>query len=204
MGRDKSKLRLGRRTLLAHIRATAKSLGLPVRVIRRDAVPRCGPLGGIVTAMRRTDAEAILFLACDMPFVSAELLRKLLDRARNSHMGLFTKHGSTLGFPFLLQRTTLPLVEHQIARGQFSLQALARALKSKSFKVNLSFAQQLRNINTREDWQAVRRFGKAGNPACQMHAASLWFNHDKTVQFAFGDLPLLARCWALGHHSTQG
>ena len=72
MGRDKSRLKLGRRTMLGHIRAEAKTLGLPVRVIRRDLVPRCGPLGGIFTALKTTSADGVLFLACDMPFIRSE------------------------------------------------------------------------------------------------------------------------------------
>src|SRR2546430_17716334 len=81
MGRDKSRLKLGRRTLLGHIRAEAKTLGLPVRVIRRDLVPRCGPLGGIYTALKSTRADGVLFLACDMPFVRAALLKTQIGRA---------------------------------------------------------------------------------------------------------------------------
>ena len=57
MGRDKSLVQLGRRTLLQHVRTAARSLGVPVRVIRRDSVPRCGPLGGIYTGLKRTRAD---------------------------------------------------------------------------------------------------------------------------------------------------
>src|SRR5262245_53027899 len=52
MGRDKSRLRVGRRTMLTHAKQAAQALGLPVRVIRRDIVPRCGPLGGVLTALK--------------------------------------------------------------------------------------------------------------------------------------------------------
>src|SRR5213594_4238966 len=72
MGRDKTLLRLGQHTLLRHARLAADGLHLPVRVIRRDLLPRCGPLSGIYTGLKTSHAEAELFLACDMPFVSAE------------------------------------------------------------------------------------------------------------------------------------
>src|SRR5215213_7030364 len=83
MGRDKSKLRLGGKTLLSHVRKTAGTLDLPVRVVRRDLVPRCGPMGGIYTALKTTSAEAVLFLACDMPQISSALLKKLLQQSKN-------------------------------------------------------------------------------------------------------------------------
>ena len=83
MGRDKANLRIGGRTLLAHIRSTAKALGLPVRVIRCDLVPRCGPLGGIYTALKTTAADAVLFLACDMPCVTETLLQTVLRKNKS-------------------------------------------------------------------------------------------------------------------------
>src|SRR5262249_28524004 len=77
MGRDKAKLRLGGRTLLAIIRRTARTTGWRVRVIRRDALPGNGPLGGLHEALRSSRAGAELFLACDMPYVRPRLLRRL-------------------------------------------------------------------------------------------------------------------------------
>jgi molybdopterin-guanine dinucleotide biosynthesis protein A len=161
MGRDKAKLRLGNRSLLGHIHTIAKSLRLPVRVIRRDAVPRCGPLGGVVTAMRRSKGDAILFLACDMPFVSADLMHELLSQAQDHRRAFFAKGERTVGFPFVLPRTTLAVVEEQIARGKFSIRSLALALKSRTFKVGRRFGGQLRNINTPADWQTAQRRWKS-------------------------------------------
>src|SRR5437879_712927 len=40
-------------------------------------VPRCGPLGGIYTALQTTRAQVILFLACDMPFITTELMQTM-------------------------------------------------------------------------------------------------------------------------------
>src|SRR6185295_4931022 len=73
--RDKARVRLGGQTLLARARETAGALGWPVQVIRQDLVPRCGPLGGIYTALKTCDAEAVVFLPVDMPFISKRWLR---------------------------------------------------------------------------------------------------------------------------------
>src|SRR5262245_52722575 len=88
MGREKARMRLGRRTLLGHVRRTAESLGLDVRVIRKDLVPRCGPIGGIYTGLKTSRHEAELFLSCDMPFLMADLLR----RVRRMGNLVFTEH----------------------------------------------------------------------------------------------------------------
>ena len=89
MGRNKAGLRLGNRTLLSHIRSHAEGTGLPVRIIRNDLVPRCGPIGGIYTALATSDAEGILFLSCDMPFISAKLLQRMLSKLKPKTTAIF-------------------------------------------------------------------------------------------------------------------
>jgi molybdopterin-guanine dinucleotide biosynthesis protein A len=63
MGREKAQLKLAGRTLLAHVKKVAREACLPVRVIRRDLVARCGPLGGVYTALRTSHAKTVVFLA---------------------------------------------------------------------------------------------------------------------------------------------
>ena len=155
MGRDKARLRLGRRTLLGHVRAVARALALPVRVIRRDLVPRCGPLGGIYTALKTSGTDAVLFLACDMPFVSATLLQTLMVSARRAK-AVFTREAGRSGFPFLLRRTTLAAVEQQLAAKEFSLQSLAKKLRARTFQPP-GGTSELLNINTPEDWREARQ-----------------------------------------------
>ena len=159
MGRDKSRLRLGRRTMLGHIRGEARELGLPVRVIRRDAVPRCGPLGGVYTALKAARADAVMFLACDMPFVTAAFLRAMHRRFGEGNKDLFVRSEDTVGLPFVLRRDALAAVTKQIESGRFSLHELARALKAKTMRVPPRWRRQLRNINTPREWaSAVRRW----------------------------------------------
>ena len=155
MGRDKARLRLGRRTLLGHVRAVARALALPVRVIRRDLVPRCGPLGGVYTALLTSRAEIILFMACDMPFVSVELLQTLARRAARAR-AVFSLEAGRAGFPFALRRTTQPVVQRQVQAGAFSLQALAKKLRARTLPAP-GGALELFNINTPEDWREARQ-----------------------------------------------
>jgi molybdopterin-guanine dinucleotide biosynthesis protein A len=157
MGRDKSRLRLGGRTLLAHIRATAKAIGLPPRIIRRDLVVHCGPLGGLYSALVTSRADATLFLACDMPFVSAGLLEMLVRKAEHNENALFVEANGRVGFPLLLfRRTALPVVESQLEKMAFSLQRLARALRSQTIRLAARQARELLNVNTPDDLRKAR------------------------------------------------
>ena len=165
MGRDKSRLRLGGWTLLAHIRATAKTIGLPHRIIRRDLVSHCGPLGGLYTALVSSLADATLFLSCDMPFVSAGLLEMLLLKAKRNETALFVEANGLVGFPLLLFRqTALPVVESQLEKRAFSLQQLTQALRSQTIRLAARQARELFNVNTPDDLRKARALWRDRRP----------------------------------------
>ena len=155
MGRDKATLRFWGKSLLSQVRAIARQTDWPTRVIERDLVSRCGPLGGIYTALKTSRAEAELFLACDMPFVSPALLARLACALSQKRNAVFTVSGKSAGFPFLIRTEALERIEYQIRRKTFSLQALAGVLESRLVRVRQEDEAQLFNINTPEDWSAA-------------------------------------------------
>lgn len=159
MGRDKARLRLGEHTMLGQVKVTARALGLPVRVLKRDAIPPCGPLGGIFTGLKESQTDAVLFLACDMPFVSARLLAATLVRYRARPANpLFVAVNGVAGFPLVVPRATIGVVARQIQRQELSLQQLARALEARRLRAPKSWHSELFNVNNRTDWkQACRR-----------------------------------------------
>lgn len=156
MGRDKARARIGRSPMLALVSAAATSAGLRVRIVRRDAVPRCGPMGGVVTALRRSRADALVFLACDMPFVPPALIRKIAGLMRGRTTAAFVTQRRVAGFPFALRRGALRVAGALIARGEFSLQSLARETGAKQVRVSGAALRALANVNTREDLERAR------------------------------------------------
>jgi len=118
----------------------------------------CGPIGGVYTALTSTTSTAILFLACDMPFVSSELLRLLLKDFQTSRKPLFVHSGPGRdpGFPFVLPKGALEAVSGQIQRREFSLGALAKLIHAKTARLPRSLARQLANVNEPKDLESAR------------------------------------------------
>ena len=163
LGRDKSTLRLGGRRVMTLLRAACKEVGLPCRAVREDIVARCGPLGGILTALASTSFEGCVVLSCDMPFVDAPLLADLIRCAsqRGRHRSWFVKDKELFGFPGVVWREERERVEGAIRGGRLGLQGLARDLGAGSLQVKRPDRYRLFNVNTPEDWREARRLWMA-------------------------------------------
>jgi molybdopterin-guanine dinucleotide biosynthesis protein A len=91
-GRDKSALVVGGRSiLLRQLRELTQVAGdvmiiggnpprdaIGTARVLQDHIPGCGPLGGLHAALAEATGEAVVVVACDMPYVTAALLRHLL------------------------------------------------------------------------------------------------------------------------------
>jgi molybdopterin-guanine dinucleotide biosynthesis protein A len=82
-GRDKSALVIDGRTILDRQLAQLSSSADEIMIIRAadDVVPGCGPLGGLHAALTRARHDAVFVVACDMPYVTADLAQYLLSLA---------------------------------------------------------------------------------------------------------------------------
>jgi molybdopterin-guanine dinucleotide biosynthesis protein A len=99
MGRDKALLPWQGQTLLERALGATRAVASVTRIVGskakfesygsvvEDIFPERGPLGGIHAALSDSDRELNLVLAVDLPFVTAELLAYLIQRAQDSlHM----------------------------------------------------------------------------------------------------------------------
>ena len=95
MGRDKTLIRLGKRTLLEHMRTNLQDAfaGLIVSVADHsfdpppgvpvvfDAFTQAGPLAGMHAALGRTATTWIFCVGCDMPFLRSDVALTLRHHA---------------------------------------------------------------------------------------------------------------------------
>ena len=167
MGSDKAALDWHGRPLLEHLVAVARAAGAgdiavagpraPEGVERlEDAVAGHGPLGGILAALRQR--ERVLVIACDMPRLTAPLLRHVWERAAG-----FDGWTVAADQPLcaVYTQSLLPYLEaaagDEVARSLSSILALAprqdlgpAELKAAGFSEDL-----FTNLNTPTDYHAA-------------------------------------------------
>jgi molybdenum cofactor guanylyltransferase len=93
MGRDKALLEIGGEALVVRAARLVKSVAGNATVVGQPRVfqhlklraiaddwPSAGPLGGIATALRASEADWNLIVACDLPYLTREWLEFLVKR----------------------------------------------------------------------------------------------------------------------------
>jgi molybdopterin-guanine dinucleotide biosynthesis protein A len=120
-----------------------------------DLYPGAGPLGAILTALNDTSADWNLVAACDMPRLSAEFLKLLLDAAERSAADALIPMGPS-GRPEPLcavyHRGSRAALERAMGRGVRSVRGALENLRATV--VSVPEVTPFQNVNTPEDWAA--------------------------------------------------
>ena len=133
MGEDKARLQVGQRPLVEHA-VSALSGACDEVVLACGASPRYedfglrlvldtvtgrGPLEGIASSVEATEAEFVLVLACDLPRVTSELPRALLERARRDDLDVCVLDSRRGREPLIAacRRSALPAMRAALTTG---------------------------------------------------------------------------------------
>jgi molybdopterin-guanine dinucleotide biosynthesis protein A len=146
MGRDKATLEFDGETLQERAVAVLRECFAEVVVIRQDDVPGLGPIGGLLTALRHLRTEALFLVACDMPFLDAGLIRRMAGELAGYDAVAIP--GEPLHAAYSAR--ILPVVEQQIAAGDYAMHRLLSKLRVKVVE-----ARPIVNINTPQELEAA-------------------------------------------------
>ena len=114
-----------------------------------------GPLSGIETALASGRGELNLVLACDMPGIEIAHLEKLVAIATESDENCVVTadaDGAIQPLCAIYRRACLGAVREALDEGRLQLMSLITNLRAKLVPV----ADTIRNINTAEEWNALR------------------------------------------------
>jgi molybdopterin-guanine dinucleotide biosynthesis protein A len=172
MGRDKAQLVLAGRTFVERIATELLAVACSVSLVgaRQDSssfnnVPdvheQWGALGGIHGAVTAAETEWVIVVACDLPFVTTELFRRLMSFAKDRLDAVVPIQDDGRPQPVcaLYRRSTcLAEIERLVAAGEHTPRALLANVRTRYVEFgelsDLAGGKQLFfNVNTPEDLQ---------------------------------------------------
>lgn len=163
MGRDKASLPLGGKSMsltLAERFAPLGEVAFSVNERGRfetgafaelvDRYPGQGPLNGLVSALCGSGEDPVLLVATDMPGVTAEAARTLLD-SLGEHDACLYENEPLFG---VYRRRCLRLAEEQLQKGENAMRAFLARLDVR--RLPLADAAIVANLNTPDEWARYR------------------------------------------------
>ncbi|NCB43044.1 MAG: hypothetical protein EOM59_10545 [Clostridia bacterium] len=176
MGTDKKLLRFGEDTMLTstandlnlysakYLSFASKETALEIEGFQNvfDSKPNCGPIGGIVSALKEIKQEWTLFISCDMPLVQRELIDYLLAfRDKSYDAIMFSENGKARILPLLVRtETARPAFIHALENNAYALwrtvEDFPQTLKVKAEDCPFYQHSSLKNINTKEDYEELK------------------------------------------------
>jgi molybdenum cofactor guanylyltransferase len=181
MGQPKALLPYGGTTLVEHI---AKIVSEAVRPVAPDSViligdperlghlglqvipdelPGYGPAGGVYTALKMTKTDWNVLVACDMPSISAPVLRELLRRAETAERACVAAvgpYGQPEPLCAVYHRRCLPALTRSIRDKQLRMRDFVKEIGAVWVPVDIA---TLANFNTPAEWAEFE--AKLSSPA---------------------------------------
>lgn len=147
-----------------------ESLGeriIPDRYLNR------GPIGGLYSSLQEAQFEYAFFVACDMPFLSADIIRFLANfTGCNSDRQSSKESESPVVVPDVdrlhplhafYPKGCLPLIEKKLKANRLKLLELygeypVLTIRKEEFQVFPQIERYFYNVNTPEEWKQIQRF----------------------------------------------
>ncbi len=117
-----------------------------------DKIADIGPLGGIYTALKQCSTPYLLFLTCDMPFLSPKFIAQMLGIDATTEMVCWKESTGDLQlFPLLLSRKMLPYIEEKILAHTYNIRSLLQVAQHQYLNIGIQDLPCFRNINRVKD-----------------------------------------------------
>lgn len=134
-----------------------------IKVVK-DITPNIGPMGGIHSCLRESTTPVNIVLSCDMPFVTPEVIRHLLDHSRDALVTV-PWYGNEHYEPLcgIYHKDSIPEMEKLIRQGNYKLPDLFKKIQVNRLEVNrehpvMNWPQIFFSINSPEDLDSAEKF----------------------------------------------
>ena len=174
MGSDKGLMIVNGKPMVEYIIEELQSLDIPVIIVSNnpeyekfgipvftDSIKNKGPMAGIYTGLLHSSTESNVVLSCDIPKVSAKLIKKLVNNANQSDISIL-KHGNTL-HPLIgiYKRSTLRGLKRKLDSDQLKMKLFCIDMGCSFLEINDDNNEFdpgiFFNVNTREQLEQLQK-----------------------------------------------
>ena len=126
-----------------------------------DVIKNIGPLGGIYTALKYCNTTHCLIIACDLPFLTKEIIKLLCEQGPNYDVLAIDAGNSVEPLCAVYSKNCLPKIKKQIDSGNFRVTDFYSSVKIRVISANhinqISHPNMFFNINTPEDLNTAKK-----------------------------------------------
>ena len=165
MGSDKGLLKINDKTFVEHVIDAVKPLVDKIIIVsnnkdydqfgyRRveDSIKDSGPLAGLYSGLKHSRAEYNLVLSCDIPMITTEILKKLVDADfENYEVVQIESNTKTMPLIAMYKKQCMRKCLELLQQGERRLRVAVNQLKTKTILIDTEFDQFVKNVNTKED-----------------------------------------------------
>lgn len=184
MGTNKAFATIGEQTIIERIIDSTKNIGQEETILitntpndyahlnlpmYSDLVPDSGSLGGIYTAIHYSKTSHTIVIACDMPFVSADVLKFMMTQADNVDIVVPTVDNYPQGLHAIYSKNCLEPIRAKIDQKRLKVigfyeQVKVTYLDEVSLEQYNSDGLAFMNVNTPEELEKAKQIVKITPP----------------------------------------
>lgn len=123
-----------------------------------DVWENAGPLGGLLSGLLKTRADALFVLPCDVPLFSMSLAKKLMTMLSEDVDCVISKTEDGRWQPFcgIYKKSCIPVLKEAIACGQLKMMNSVEKLRHRVFFAGEE-SWRYQNVNTPADYQTLHQ-----------------------------------------------
>ena len=122
-----------------------------------DLYPGKGPIAGIHAALSYTCTENNIIVSCDIPFISPDLIKRLLDEDDGQQVIQLATENETMPLIALYKKETLNHFKNKLETNALKLKDALNGLEVKSIVVAKEEERLLSNINTPQQLEDINQ-----------------------------------------------
>ena len=172
MGQDKALMKINGKAMMQYVIdnlsqafgevfISGNRLDYPVSMkVIKDVNEQKGPMGGIRSALAYCGQD-IFVCSCDMPFVSPELIRNMLQRKEEGKISIAHYSGKIYPVLGIYPFSILTDLKKTIENGNLRMTSFLEQQNAHYIDFEDSFEHQLLNINTPENFKTAEKIIKS-------------------------------------------